>query len=143
MFSNVSMILTNIWLRKHIQNLFKLSWWSFLQKYWTTFSFWLFLQKVLVICLLNLIKIFHHYIKQYSIVHGKINVTFCSTYLLNNKSYNARFFTICFYRIWLISKVMGELQNVIENFANFIKNSLRLPTFVRTLYEEAFSVQIQ
>ena len=37
---------------------------------------------------------------------------------------------------------MGELQNVIENFANFIKNNLRLPIFVRTLHEEAFSVQI-
>ena len=76
-------------------------------------------------------------------MHSKIHVAFCSTYLLNNKNYVSLLYAICFYRLWLISKVKGKLQNVIENSANFIKNNLRLPVFVRTLYEEAFSVQIQ
>ena len=54
---------------------------------------------MLAICLLNLINI-SPCIKQYSIAHGQINVTLCLTYLLNNKSQNTCFLTICFYRLW-------------------------------------------
>ena len=76
-------------------------------------------------------------------MHGKIHVTFSSTYLLNNESYNMCFLTICFYSLWLISKVKDELQDVIENSANFIKIHLRFAIFVKVLYDEAFPVQIQ
>ena len=44
--------------------------------------------------------------KQYSIVHGQIHVTLCSTFLLNNKNYNTCFLTICFFRLY------SELVNV-------------------------------
>ena len=32
-------------------------------------------------------------------MHGKIHVTLCSTYLLNNRNCNTCFLTICFYRL--------------------------------------------
>ena len=50
---------------------------------------------------------------------------------------------MCFYKLWPILQVKSELQNAIENSANFIENNSRLPIFLRTLYEEAFSVQLQ
>ena len=75
-------------------------------------------------------------------MHGKIHVTFRLTYLLNDKSYNTCFLTVCFFRLWLILKVEGELQNVIENSTNFIKKNLHLPKFVKALYNDAFFVQI-
>ena len=74
-------------------------------------------------------------------VQGKIRVTLCLTYLLNNEGYNTCFLTIyfyhgdiilylqfsiispCFYRLWPFSKVNDELQNVIENSTNFIKKT--------------------
>ena len=76
-------------------------------------------------------------------MHGKIHVTFSSTYLLNNKSYNTCFLTTCFYTLWIISKVKGKLQNVIENSAKFIYSNLRLAIFVKVCYDETFSVRIQ
>ena len=64
-------------------------------------------------------------------MHGKIHVTFSSAYLPNNESYNTCFLTICFYSLWLISKVKDELQDVIENSANFIKIHLPFPVQIQ------------
>ena len=51
-----------------------------------------FLQNyLLLICLLNLINIFHNISSKCSIAHGQIYVTLYSSYLLNNKNYNSAF----------------------------------------------------
>ena len=46
-------------------------------------------EKLLLICLLNLINISHHISSKYSIVHGQIHVTLFSTYLHNNENHNS------------------------------------------------------
>ena len=49
----------------------------------------------------------HIYIHNISsnIAQGQIHVILCSTYLLNNNSYNTCFLQICFYREWVLTKI--------------------------------------
>ena len=84
--------------------------------------------EVLPHCLQNLLNIFQYIssinISQYiscinifqyissNIVHGQAHVTVCPTCLLNNKSCNTCFLTICFYRL------------SVNRFRNFISHKI-------------------
>ena len=64
---------------------------------YTTVSIRLF---ELAICLLKFAQHIQH--NPSNIVHSRIHVTLCSTYLMNDKNYNTCFLIICFYRPCLV-----------------------------------------